>query len=129
MKNFTVRLAALAVFVAWAGSACGDDPVRRSLTGHWVGTVALFDESWTIDMAITQNGPSVSGTATRSTYANVPYVVTGDLVGDSLFLHFMPPEDIDLRFALRTENNRLAGVMWFGTLRPANPMPITLNRQ
>jgi hypothetical protein len=59
----------------------------------------------------------------------VPYGVTGDEVGDSLFLHFIPPEDIDLNFGLRTESNRLVGVMWFGTNRAGATIPVTFNRQ
>jgi hypothetical protein len=115
--------------VALVAAACGDDPLRQSVTGHWVGTPALFGTPWSLDMTITQSGSSVSGTATRSNYAAVPYMVSGDQVGDSVFLHFMPPEDIDLRFALHPDGNRLRGVMWFGTNREGASVPVTFDRQ
>lgn len=118
----------MATAIVVASLGCGGDPDRQPVTGHWVGTLHLYDESWIIDMTLTQTGSDLSGSATRSTYANVPYLVTGELVGDSVFLHFMPPEDIDLRFGLRSGNRHLVGVMWFGTHRDG-AIPITFDRQ
>lgn len=109
--------------------ACSNDPIGRSVTGRWVGEVAFIDESWTIDMTITQSGSSVAGTAKRSNYLAVTYVVSGDQVGDSVFLRMRPPEDVDLSFGLRSSGDQLPGVMWFGTNRTGATVPVTFVRQ
>lgn len=123
------RFVALAVLIASGGFACADDPIRQPVTGRWLGDVTVIDESLTIDMTITQSGASVTGTATRSNYLAVTYMVTGDQLGDSVFLRMRPPEDIDLNFGLRTGADQLPGVVWFGTNRAGGTIPITFVRQ
>jgi hypothetical protein len=90
-KTFPPYCAALALALALAGGACGDDNPTgppESITGRWAGTAALGAVRY--EVTLTQSGQDVTGNGSFTSPVGAgPFTVTGRVNGSDVELRLV----------------------------------------